>query len=148
MFLTIAYQPEMFKRIKSFLVWNFRSYGPVNFNCRLRHLWPFWHILPLLLSLFYGNISFSLLSNDHWHCSFFYRKYSLNDCIVNFISICEYRKNLTHQNYPIFVIKIRKKLTLLFSRTDLLSFSLAYCPADMIEPILQAKAVLETQVIY
>jgi hypothetical protein len=79
---------------------------------------------------------------------FFYRKYSLNDCIVNFISICEYRKNLTHQNYPIFVIKIRKKLTLLFSRTDLLSFSLAYCPADMIEPILQAKAVLETQVIY
>ena len=40
------------------------------------------------------------------------------------------------------------KFTICFSRTDLLSFSLAYCPADMIEPILQAKAVLETQVIY
>ena len=35
---------------------------------------------------------------------------------------------------------------LLIFRASLLSFSLAYCPGDMIEPILQAKAVLETQV--
>ncbi|XP_076101260.1 NBAS subunit of NRZ tethering complex-like [Mytilus galloprovincialis] len=34
------------------------------------------------------------------------------------------------------------------AKADLLSFSLAYCPADMIEPILQAKAVLETQMLY
>ncbi|XP_052240269.1 NBAS subunit of NRZ tethering complex-like isoform X2 [Dreissena polymorpha] len=35
----------------------------------------------------------------------------------------------------------------LHTRLELLSFGLTYCTADMIEPILQAKALLETQVL-
>ncbi|XP_069137324.1 NBAS subunit of NRZ tethering complex-like [Argopecten irradians] len=42
----------------------------------------------------------------------------------------------------------QEKFTDMAAKAKLLSFSVTYCTADMIEPILQAKALLETQILH
>ncbi|XP_060067245.1 NBAS subunit of NRZ tethering complex-like [Ylistrum balloti] len=42
----------------------------------------------------------------------------------------------------------QEKFTDMAAKTKLLSFSVTYCTSDMIEPILQAKALLETQILH